>query len=154
MALWEVFEARANVHLPAPIAEELEVASWSEMLPGRLMLPSPEEENLGDWLDAYEGWVRGTIAALMAVQSAARTALIAGERLVAESYRSGTPVEPAPAPAQTPGRYKVVLPDGGRKRQTKLGLWDRFQTAEGVFGSVLRFSVAAGMLYFLATVGS
>lgn len=152
VALWEVFEARDQVVLPEPLAAELEVKSWSEMLPNRFALPAPEDDNLGDWLDDCGAWVRGTIGALSAVHAAAQTALIKGEQYVAQCYRQGADPGQAPAPARTPQSYKAMPPGAGRERQTRLGLWDRFQTAEGLVPSVARFATAAGLLYVLASV--
>ncbi|MDH5675541.1 MAG: M48 family metallopeptidase [Myxococcales bacterium] len=153
VALWEIFEAGGQLELPLPVLQRLEVNSWTEMLPRQLALPAPEDHNLGEWLNAHGMWVRGTIASLGAVRGEVRAALIEGEAYVAECYLRGVEPDQAPPPARTPASYKAVLPDGGRERQTKLGIWDRFQTAQGLMPSIARFAVAATVLIFLSTVG-
>ena len=45
-----------------------------------------------------------------------------------------------------PEKYHVRVIGSERKLQTKLDLWDRFQTADGFFPGLLRFGVAASIV--------
>ncbi|NET10290.1 MAG: hypothetical protein F6K16_37445, partial [Symploca sp. SIO2B6] len=61
---------------------------------------------------------------------------------------------PAPTPPQTPSEYPVLLPGQERKRQTRLGLWDRFQTADGWLPSLARFLVATTVIVSVLWAGT
>ena len=50
----------------------------------------------------------------------------------------------------------MVAPGSERELQRRLGLWDRFQTADGFYPALFRFTVAmtiiGAFLFFSATV--
>lgn len=63
----------------------------------------------------------------------------------------------ADAAAAAPPQYPRLLPNGNRRLQTRLGWWDRFQTADGLLPSLARVGAAGGIvgtvLFFGASLG-
>ncbi|QWP79314.1 M48 family metalloprotease [Lysobacter sp. K5869] len=60
----------------------------------------------------------------------------------------------ADAPASAPKEYARLKPGSARKRQTKLGWWDRFQTADGLVPSISRVAAAGGIVGAVLFVGA
>ncbi|MGO1070276.1 M48 family metallopeptidase [Lysobacter sp. CA199] len=58
------------------------------------------------------------------------------------------------SPATAPQEYALLKPGCARKRQTKLGWWDRFQTADGLMPSLSRVAVAGGIVGTVLFVGT
>ncbi|MGO4263008.1 M48 family metallopeptidase [Lysobacter sp. TAB13] len=58
------------------------------------------------------------------------------------------------SPAAVPQEYNLLKPGSGRKRQTKLGWWDRFQTADGLVPSMSRVAVAGSIVGAVLFVGA
>ncbi|SDW07782.1 Zn-dependent protease with chaperone function [Lysobacter enzymogenes] len=70
----------------------------------------------------------------------------------ADNARFARPSDDAPAAA--PRDYTRLKPGNGRKHQTKLGWWDRFQTADGLLPSISRVAAAAGIVGAVLFVGA
>jgi len=140
------------VALDDRVAEQLEVASWSEAI-GELELPPPDRENLSQWLGVIDSWVGGLVAALDGLAEGALDVLLEVEAEVSRCTRDGsTPTEVEQLGA-VPESYPVLLMGKERALQTKLGWWDRFQTADGWFAGALRLIVALAIAGSALSVG-
>jgi len=129
----------------AALCARLEVASWQAMLE-ELKLPPATEDNINDWLGVIDGWVNSTAIALTALAGAALEELLVAEDEVARHLREGSIPAAACAPSIVPPAYPTLLPGQERERQKRLGLWDRFQTADGLLPAVARLLVAGAIV--------
>ena len=59
---------------------------------------------------------------------------------------AATAFKEAPAAAQVPSEYPTLTPGEERELQKRLGLWDKFQTADGAVAGSLRLVVAAAII--------
>lgn len=151
-AAHEVYEALQRIHgsagevaLGDDVAARLGYDSWAECL-GPLDLPSPDGENLGEWMRVLDSWSGSAVRELRRLRNAALDELLAAEAHVADVARGAATARPAPVTARVPARY-ATLPEGAeRERQTKLGWWDRFQIADGFVPGALRLVVAAAIV--------
>jgi Zn-dependent protease with chaperone function len=146
----DIFRQAPEVDLGPVLAARLEIASWTEAL-GAFELPAPTTDNIGQWLEVWHSWASAASNALSGLGGAALDELIRAEEEVALHVKAGTTPPAPPAPPRPPARYGILLPGHERPRQTRLGWWDRFQVADGLVPSLLRFAVAAaivgGVLY-------
>jgi Zn-dependent protease with chaperone function len=119
---------------------------------GQLGLIEPKQQYIDNWIQRSGGWVNHTCGALSQLRTATLEALLANEDAVVAHLDTGEAAPVAPLPSQVPNGYPVLVPGQERKLQTKLGWWDRFQTADGWPASVMRASAAAvivvGVLVF------
>jgi len=120
---------------------------------GELGLPMPVQANIDNWIKHSSGWVNHTCAALSQLRAATLEALLANEDAVAARLGSDEMAPPAPTPSKVPTPYPVLLPGQERKLQTKLGWWDRFQTADGWAASTARASAAAAIVVGVLAFG-
>lgn len=152
-----IHEQKTKVELDQVTASHMDKAKWSENFEA-LRLPSPSNENLGDWVNALSGWVGELAGALSSLRASAMESLLDSEQLLEKAASGETPLEAAPAPPRLPSRYDVLIEGQERDLQTKLNFWDSFQTASGVGYTILRFSVAAvivwGAVWLTLTDGS
>jgi Zn-dependent protease with chaperone function len=143
--------------LDSTLCERLGVSSWSELL-GELKLPPATSENIDSWLGAIDGWVEGTAGSLSALSSAALEQLLTTEDDIARRSQTKTAVEEAPQPTRVPLPYATLLPGNERKRQKRLGWWDRFMVADGLIPAFARLLVAGvivgAVLGFGGTTGT
>lgn len=147
-ALALVHEQAKEVELGPELARRLDKGSWAEVL-GELELPEPALEHLGDWLAAIHSWAGSASHELMRLRRAALATLLEAERTVAAAAHAAPPGEPQPAPAPppaAPARYRAFSSKDVRPRQTKLGWWDRFATADGWLPATLRFTAAGAIV--------
>ena len=79
------------------------------------------------------------------------------ETKVATAYREQQELEVAPKASSIYPDYAILMLGEERELQKKLGLWDRFQTADGFFPSLARFAISGSIvgaaLFFSATIG-
>ncbi len=146
LLLEDLWTGRTSVRLSEPVAKALEVDGWRAVLPDTFELLPPSEGNIGDWLDVHQSWVGAFLGALNAASRAAMVVLLEVEDHVAAHFASGEDPGDAPKPAGIPDLYRRLVPGHERERQTKLGWWDRFVTADGFGPGLLRFGVAAAVL--------
>jgi Zn-dependent protease with chaperone function len=142
-----------DVTLGGDVAERLGVDDWQTILSEEFTLPEPNRENLGDWLGAGENWIGYFQAALSRLRFETTEAMLASEARIEAAVRGGANPGAAPAAARVPQAYATLLPNTERKLQTRLGAWDRFQTADGFFPGLARFGVAAAIVGGLLGVG-
>ncbi|HKY39600.1 MAG TPA: M48 family metalloprotease [Polyangiaceae bacterium] len=156
-ALGEVFVLQKRVKLgPVALERLIELLGlgevekpprkWRDVLPQNYQLPEPTVENIGEWLQVIESWVTATLHALGALERVALELLVEAEALVQRAYLERGVLEPAPKAPRVPERYQTLARGEERARQRRLGFWDRFQTADGIGPSVLRFMVAGSVL--------
>lgn len=136
------FQGKDDIVIDSLTRSHLEKENLDEYLE-TFKLPRPSAEILGDWLGAIDGWVGMACFALGELQAAALETLLDSEKLLREKDAAGEAPAPAPAPSRRPSSYPTMLAEDERTLQTKLNLWDSFQTASGVFPSIARLAAAA-----------
>ena len=149
--LASIYAERAELALDESLRRQLgntetghESSLWAEML-GELNLLAPNRENIDEWLKIVDSWIDHTAGNLGTIRSIALERLLVSEREVAQYWRKkghADDIPEAPAPSRVPRNYVALLPDAERKRQTRLGLWARFQTADGIAPALARLAVA------------
>lgn len=150
--LAQAFGQRDQLILGPVITGRLKTGSWGALLED-FQLPPASEGNVNEWMQAIDGWVRSLSGPLSALATAALEELLATEARVARLLRQGAP-EPAPTAPRAPLQYTRLLPGKERKRQKKLGLWDRFQTADGMVPAAARLAVAGAIVGGVLSVGT
>lgn len=140
-----VYENVPEVSLGAVIEKEWGVNSWQEVI-GELGLPVPTKKNLHEWIQAVDGWTMGTLHQLQRLGSTALEQLLIAEKQLSDSARSGEKLPLAPNPAAAPGEYTTLIPGNERQLQRKLGIWDRFKTADGLVPGLLRLLVSVSIV--------
>ena len=144
-ALSRVFAQSSALMLDTTLLQRLEAVSWTEML-GNFDLGEADEENLGDWLDVIDGWVRQAAGPCSALRSAALEQLLLTEAALAAHIREMTPPAPAPEPSRVPEKYDTLLAGKERELKARLNWWERFQIADGAVPTAARVAVAAGIV--------
>ena len=127
--------------------------SWPELLNEDFNLAPPSKENIGDWLGVLDSWANYFQFALSTLRQESLETLLAAENFLRVKATRGEAVGNAPAPATVPAEYPTLLPNTERKLQTRLGLSDRFQTADGFFPGLARFLVAGSIVGGLLGLG-
>ena len=109
-------------------------------------------------MNVINGWIRVAVNALSTLKMIALEQLLHSEKLVANAFNESKILQQAPAPSKTPDSYPILMPGQERKRQNRLGWWDRFQTADGFLPEMLRLLVAVAIIVSVlwagATVGN
>jgi len=144
-ALHQVHDSAPAVSLDASLLGRLKATSWTDML-GTCDLGQPVRENINDWLKVVDGWVDHVAHLCGAVRVHALEQLLQAEAELAGHVRAGTRPDAAPAPSKLPAAYPLLVPGQERPRQTRLGAWGRFQTADGVVAGGARLAVAGGIV--------
>lgn len=144
-ALKDIHDAVEHVVPDRTVIKRMQVESWRAALEN-LGLPPPSTANIGEWLNASGGWVRVTTSALASLRLAALEQLLAAETQVALFTRKGMKPAAAPPACVVPREYRLLTPGSERPREARLTWWDRFQTATGVFPTVMRFAVAVAII--------
>lgn len=153
-ALDAIYVKAGEVRLDAGVSEWLGSPDWHSALGEELRLPKATRQNIETWMQSVTGWVGATLGALSSLRQAALCAMLAGEDEVAAMLRGQSPVAEAPAASRVPADFPRLLPGKERRRQHRLGIWDRFMTAEGWFAGGLRLATAAGIVGAVVYAGS
>ena len=151
--LAKIHEQKNGLVLDPAMCQWLGINSWTEML-GEFKLGPATDENLGDWMNVIDGWVDQFANPLYRISDTALELLLTTEAKIEKNVRVSTAVEAAPAASHIPDDYTTLLPGQERKRQTRLDLWDRFQTADGFIPGLLRLMVAGALVGGVLIYGS
>ncbi|MEM1296137.1 MAG: M48 family metallopeptidase, partial [Verrucomicrobiota bacterium] len=146
LALKRVYGDRKTLKPDGQVLQRLDVEAWDKVLDEDYKLPSPSAENISDFLQHVDGWLHCAISSLSDLNNASLEQLLVIEALIAEHSKNETHPGPAPLPGVVPAAYDTLVCGDERELQTKLNLWDRFQTASGFFAGSARFLVSFGML--------
>ncbi len=141
-ALAAVQEPAQEIALDRTLTRRLNAENWRAALED-LKLPPPTEENIQGWLQNVDSWVGSAQHSLSSLRLAALEQLLLAEAQVARFVRERMKPAQAPPPSKVPAQYSTLLPGKERPRQRKLGLWDRFQIADGLWPTLARLGVAA-----------
>lgn len=136
------FGQRDRVVLPEALRASLNGATWAEVLGGPYGLPEPDAQNLGEWLGAIDSWTGAASRALGVLARSNLDVLVAAEAQVEQAFREGADLGPAPAPAQVPGKYPLLLEGSERPRIKRLTWWDKFVLADGWLAATARLVLA------------
>lgn len=123
------------------ILTRLKVSKWDEKLE-EFKLPPASENNINDWMSSFDGWVGLTLEALSDLCSETLEQLLQTEQELERLLKEGKSAESAPEPSKILPDYATLLQGQERKRQKQLGLWDRFQIADGIFPGTVRLLIA------------
>jgi len=139
------YEQAPGVALNKNLIKDWDANSWQEVL-GELALPTPTKRNLHDWMQAIDFWTHVTLHKLSLLRSSALEALLECEQQLNDADVNGAALDSAPEAVSVPSGYTTLMPGRERELQKKLGLWDRFKTADGPGPSLARFAVSAGFV--------
>ncbi len=151
--LARIHEQKTQLRLDQTLCSRLDAAAWPAMLE-EFKLPLASKDNINDWIRVIDGWVNSAAAALSGLAGATLEQLLQVEDEVAQHVRAQSVPAAACAPSCPPAQYPVLLPGQERKRQTRLGLWDRFQTADGLVPAFARLLVAGAIVGAVLGFGS
>ena len=143
--LENVYRQASEVQLDSSITKRLDGHGWAQVL-GEFNLPAPERDNIQGWLEAIDSWFNGTIGPLQMLRSEVLDQLLAAESYVAHKYRAEQPAPMRFGISRVPAAFPRLVPGQERKRQLRLDLWDRFQTADGFVPAFFRFAVAGAIV--------
>ena len=151
--LAQVHQQKPELLLDSSLCSRLKVQSWAELLE-EFTLPLADDGNINDWIRVIDGWVDSTASALSQLYSSTLEQLLLSEDHVANRLRKSGASESASAPSRIPDDYPKLIAGQERKRQQRLGAWDRFQTADGFFPGLGRFLVAGVIVGAVLGFGS
>lgn len=143
--LARIHAQKVDLHLDSSLCARLETATWPAMLE-EFTLPPASKENINDWIRVIDGWIRSATGPLTTLAGATLEQLLQAEDDVARHVRERSTPAPACAPSRVPANYSAFVLGQERKRQTRLDLWDRFQTADGLAPALARLVVAGAIV--------
>lgn len=143
--LAKVYAGAAKLNLDKSLLKRLEIDSWARAF-GEFTLPYPDKKNINEWMNAIDSWFGASMNALSHLHSETLEQLLTTETYISHKYKEAVVTPMGFGISSVPTDYTRLLPGNERKLQKKLGLWDRFQTAEGFLGAFLRFTVAGSIV--------
>lgn len=143
--LRKIHEDGPQVLPGAHILASLQLESWPQAL-GEFKLPPATRENIQDWMGVVDGWVHSAADAFGRLERESLRTLLATEDRLAAALAGDVILDAALEPALVPARYATLPLGAERKRQERLGWWDRFQTADGWPAATARFAAATCVL--------
>ncbi|EMK01347.1 MULTISPECIES: M48 family metallopeptidase [unclassified Leptospira] len=153
-ALEIVFRNAEKIELDSVLLERLGVDSWASGL-GKFGFVPPTRENMNEWLKVVDSWIDLTYNSLSQLRYTSLEELLNVEaKILNWTLDKKAKVEPAPKASVPVKDYPKLTPGKERKLQRRLGLWDRFQTADGFIPGLLRFSASSAIIggIFYSTV--
>lgn len=135
---------RNTIRLDERLLKELGSSSWAESLP-EFKLSKANDSHLNRWLDAVDDWISTYHAALNNLRSEALEVLLKTEDEVLTMSQSNQ-IHQAPIPTKIDVDYNRFLPGSERPIEVKLGIWDKFISADGIVPSITKFAVAASIV--------
>lgn len=135
-----------QVILDPGTASHLEKSVWKDNFE-EFRMPHAVNENLGEWVDAINGWVAEIAGCLGQLRIAALETLLDTEKQLERATNDDIQIGAAPTSPRLPDDYDILIEGQERDLQTKLNFWDSFQTATGVGPAIMRFVIAVSIVY-------
>lgn len=146
IALRDVFTEAKNIQLDREVLAKLKEPSWMACLE-EFTLGAPLENNIQEWLNVMEGWFDSAAGPLSELAGIALELLLIEEANIRAYFLNQEELLPVPSTASVVvPLYTTLCVGSERALQNKLNLWDSFQTATGVFPTMLRFTVSASII--------
>ncbi len=143
--LKDIDEDSAQITLDETLLQQVGETSWRAAVE-EFRMPTPTTANIGDWLEAINGWVASLGGSLRRLNLLALEQLLDAETRVADALRCGATLPAAPAAATLPKTYRLLIPGTERPQDLQLSWWDRFQTASGTLPTLARLLAAAAIV--------
>lgn len=140
-----IYDQKEEVLLDKNLCARLKVSSWAEGLE-EYKLPLACNENINEWMQVIDGWVDSFAGALSSLVSTSLEQLLDVEDEVARNFGDKTRPSDKPVPSCVPEEYSTLPVGQERKRQMRLGFWDRFQIADGLLPAFARLLVAGSIV--------
>ncbi len=144
-ALETVYTNTSRVHPGAAVLSKMNAENWGSLLE-EFKLGYASNENINSWIGVVDSWINLALSRLELLRDCALEELILVEEKLVQSYLDSSDPGIAPSPAKIDYVYPILLSGQESVLQTKLGLWDRFFSADGLLPSIARFSVAASVI--------
>ncbi|PJZ77730.1 M48 family metallopeptidase [Leptospira neocaledonica] len=145
-ALEIVFRHAERIELDPILLKRLGIDSWAAGL-GKFEFVPPTRENMNEWLKVVDSWINATYSSLSQLRYASLEELLLVEaKILNWTLNKKVKVESAPETSVLVKDYPKMTPGRERELQKRLGLWDRFQTADGFIPAVLRFSASSAII--------
>lgn len=144
----QLSEAFVQLRLSEHITDELGVSDWQGQCP-LFDFVDVDKKNWGDWVGAAYERIDSMAHLAEQLSYLALEELISAEKqltLLLQQQTATADMTAAPAPAQIPANYPVLLPGQEHVLQRKLDLWNRFQLAQGVVPATARLLVAIAVV--------
>ncbi|WP_299678592.1 M48 family metallopeptidase [uncultured Tenacibaculum sp.] len=110
-------------------------------------LPPPSKENINEWVQVVDGWASVALAALNKLRNESLELLLETEKYIKQAYAEKLTEKTTAVIKGFPDRYDTLIPGKERKLQTKLGIWDRFVTGDGIIPSIAKFGISGGIVF-------
>ncbi|MGJ4788068.1 M48 family metallopeptidase [Leptospira koniambonensis] len=145
-ALEIVFRHAERIQLDSVLLKRLEIDSWASGL-GKFEFVPPTRENMSQWINVMDSWINATYSPLSHLHHAALEELLLTEAKISNwTIGKKSKIESAPEASVVVKDYPKMTPGKERELQKRLGLWDRFQTADGLIPGILRFSASSAII--------
>lgn len=151
--LANIYAKKNELVLDPTLCKRLGETGWPLMLKD-FNLNEASEDNLQDWMNVIDSWVDFFANQLYRVSDAALEQLLLAEAWIENCVKEERKPDSVPAASSVPAEYPTLPPGSERKRQARLGLWDSFQTANGLFPALLRLLVAGAFVSGVLMLGS
>ncbi|MFB5652291.1 M48 family metallopeptidase [Leptospira wolffii] len=145
-ALEIVYRHAERIELDNELLKRLGVDSWTAGL-GKFEFVPSTRDNMNEWLKVVDSWIDATYNSLSQLRfSALEELLLTEAKILNWTLDKKSKPEPASGRSFVVKDYPKITPGKERQLQKRLGLWDRFQTADGLVPGILRFSISSAII--------
>ncbi len=144
-ALRPLYEQSKNITVPTAIHNKL--GAPYEAYFEDYKLGQADRQNINDWVNNAESWVRQAQFALNKMRNAALEHLLDTEEEILRANKAKTNPAVEAEHVGVVHEYALLMPGSERKIQYKLGLWDRFISGDGLVPTAAKFMASAGLIF-------
>jgi len=148
----DVFNKSKTIKLNTALKQRLDGKEYAELFEPFKLGPAVED-NINNWVNVIGGWLGVALEGLHKLRVASLEHLLDCEEVIRQSFENNTAIDFTPESITNAQEYNTLLPGKERKLQYKLGLWDRFYAADGLFPTIAKFGVSAALVIGALTLG-
>ncbi|CAL2087773.1 Zn-dependent protease with chaperone function [Tenacibaculum sp. 190524A05c] len=144
--LRRVYKHSEELSLDNTLLKNMNIESYSSLYE-EFKLPPPYKENINDWVNVVGSWASLALENLTKLRNESLELLLETEKYIKEAYQNKLSEGTTSVIKGFPDSYDVLTPGKERKLQTKLGVWDRFVTGDGIIPSIAKFGISGGIVF-------
>lgn len=144
-----VFTKSASIKLSGRLLAKMDGKQFDELLEP-LKLNRAIQENINSWIEVLPGWMNLALSALQTLKEATLDELLQTEESIEKAIvESNGIADNAPTPVALPESYIKFDETIKREVTQKPDFLSRFYNADGIFPTVGRLTVSAGIILFV-----
>ncbi|WP_064966599.1 M48 family metallopeptidase [Tenacibaculum ovolyticum] len=144
--LKRIYKQSEEIKLSDELLKNIKIKNYASLFE-EFKLPSPDKENINDWINVIDGWANVAINGLQKLRNESLEQLLTLEDTIKNAYLKEQELDLKISSFSIPEKYDTLTHGNEREIGQKLSLWDRFIIGDGLLPSIAKLGVSLSIVF-------